>query len=124
MHFVKNIYIYIYTYRSMYILTFCHSDVTFKVQNAEFKAHRAILWARSTWFRSLIGERWHANAPSVDVRDIDPEVFSTLLDFMYTDRCALSFTCLLPNGLLVWWLTDDVVYVYVALMSLLLRGCW
>nr|XP_051195395.1 BTB/POZ and MATH domain-containing protein 5-like [Lolium perenne] len=67
------------------------ADITFEVGGYKFAAHRIVLAARSTVFKAqLFGAMDEgATAPSVlKINDIEANVFSTLLTFIYTDAVA------------------------------------
>ncbi|XP_047079104.1 BTB/POZ and MATH domain-containing protein 3-like [Lolium rigidum] len=73
------------------LLTKEGADITFEVGGKKFAAHRIVLAARSTVFKAqLFGAMDEgATAPSVlKINDIEANVFSTLLTFIYTDAVA------------------------------------
>ncbi|KAF7068391.1 hypothetical protein CFC21_074163 [Triticum aestivum] len=67
-------------------------DVTFCVRRKTMRAHRSILAARSPVFKAeLFGSMKEARMPRrVTIKDMQPDVFSALLHFIYTDS--------LPDG--------------------------
>ncbi|XP_062201518.1 BTB/POZ and MATH domain-containing protein 2-like [Phragmites australis] len=64
------------------------ADITFQVAGETFSAHRCILAARSPVFKAeFYGAMRESTATGVCVRidDMEPQVFSALLNFIYTD---------------------------------------
>ncbi|XBI20530.1 BTB/POZ and MATH domain-containing protein 1-like [Aegilops tauschii subsp. strangulata] len=63
------------------------TDVTFVVSGEKFAAHRCVLAARSAVLKAeLFGSMKESTIASViDVEDVEPRVFSALLNFIYTD---------------------------------------
>ncbi|GJN15682.1 hypothetical protein PR202_gb02618 [Eleusine coracana subsp. coracana] len=62
------------------------SDVMFSVSSETFRAHRAVLAARSPVFKAqLFGPMKDAKAPCIELPEIKPATFKILLQFMYTD---------------------------------------
>ncbi|KAL6661113.1 hypothetical protein ACP70R_000497 [Stipagrostis hirtigluma subsp. patula] len=62
------------------------SDVSFLVGGETFRAHRAVLAARSPVFKAqLLGSMADAKMHSITLHDIQPATFQILLRFMYTD---------------------------------------
>ncbi|CAN6297778.1 unnamed protein product [Urochloa humidicola] len=62
------------------------SDVSFIVNGEMFHAHRAVLAARSPFFKAeLFGAMVDATMPSITLHDIEPAAFKVMLRFMYTD---------------------------------------
>ncbi|CAN6318398.1 unnamed protein product [Urochloa humidicola] len=65
------------------------ADVTFQVAGETFKAHRLILAARSPVFKAELSGRMKestATADCIQIDDMLPQVFQTLLHFVYTDQ--------------------------------------
>lgn len=63
------------------------SDVTFNVRGQKLAAHKAILSARSPVFAAMFQHQTKENVTgSVDVHDIEPEVFNIMLRYIYTGQ--------------------------------------
>ncbi|KAM3413364.1 hypothetical protein ACQJBY_004505 [Aegilops geniculata] len=69
------------------------ADLTFQVGGQSFSAHRCVLAARSSVFKAeLLGamkEGCPAASP-IKIRDMEADVFKSLLHFMYTDAVPLT----------------------------------
>ncbi|XP_044384571.1 BTB/POZ and MATH domain-containing protein 3 [Triticum aestivum] len=62
------------------------ADVAFQVGGETFAAHRCVLAARSTVFMSqLFGPMKDASNSVIQIKDMEPKVFTALLSFIYTD---------------------------------------
>nr|TKW11276.1 hypothetical protein SEVIR_6G222500v2 [Setaria viridis] len=62
------------------------SDVSFTVGSEKFRAHRAVLAARSPVFKAqLLGSMAEAKMRCISLHGITPATFQILLRFMYTD---------------------------------------
>jgi speckle-type POZ protein len=63
------------------------TDVTFKVGEETFVAHRCVLAARSAVFKAELFGRMKEGAIGsvIEVEDMEASVFRALLDFVYTD---------------------------------------
>jgi speckle-type POZ protein len=62
------------------------SDVSFYVGGETFRAHRAILAARSPVFKAqLLGSMADAKMERITLHGVEPVAFRILLQFMYTD---------------------------------------
>ncbi|WVZ92097.1 hypothetical protein U9M48_038187 [Paspalum notatum var. saurae] len=62
------------------------SDVSFTIDGETFRAHRAVLAARSPVFRAeLLGSMAEAKMSSIAVQGIAPATFKAMLQYMYTD---------------------------------------
>ncbi|XP_012282292.1 speckle-type POZ protein [Orussus abietinus] len=58
-------------------------DVTFRVQGTEIPAHRAVLKKSSSYFHGIFTNGMQEEQGVVDVADVDVEIFSELLNFVY-----------------------------------------
>lgn len=62
------------------------SDVVFEVGEERFSAHRCVLAARSSVFKAeLLGTMKEKADGAIQVDDMEPGVFKSLLHFIYTD---------------------------------------
>lgn len=63
------------------------ADVSFSVQGETIKAHKAVLGARSTYFKAMLDpDKWGEGASNqVEVADVKPKIFKDLLRCLYTD---------------------------------------
>lgn len=59
-------------------------DVVFNVSGRQFRAHKAVLAARSPLFASLFQPEARRPPLRIDVADVDAVVFDRLLRFIYT----------------------------------------
>lgn len=67
------------------------SDVTIYANGKEFKAHKAILAARSPMFRGMFShDMKETKFNRVEVTDVDPDVLEEMLRFIYTGRTSLE----------------------------------
>ncbi|XP_049796916.1 speckle-type POZ protein-like isoform X2 [Schistocerca nitens] len=67
------------------------ADVTITVGDSTLRAHRAILVARSPVFAAMMAhDCLEASSGHITVTDIEPEVLSQLLVFLYTDEAQLE----------------------------------
>ncbi|KAM3195118.1 hypothetical protein ACQJBY_071278 [Aegilops geniculata] len=72
------------------------ADVTFHVGGDKFSAHRSVLAARSSVFKAeLLGSMMEnaANDPVVEIKDMESNVFKSLLHFIYTDDSPSEMAC-------------------------------
>ena len=70
-------------------MTLC--DVTFVVDKKEFQAHKAILAARSPVFAAMFQhDMKEAALNRVNIVDVEPDIFQTVLRFIYTDQVGLT----------------------------------
>jgi speckle-type POZ protein len=70
------------------------ADVTFVVNNERIPAHRIILAARSTYFRTMFssGMKEAQKGNDIIVQDTSPAAFRALLRYLYTDELAFDDT--------------------------------
>ena len=67
------------------------SDVTIVANEREFKAHKAILAARSPMFRGMFShDMKETKFNRVEVTDVDPDVLEEMLRFIYTGKSMLE----------------------------------
>ncbi|EAA04341.3 AGAP006870-PA [Anopheles gambiae str. PEST] len=67
-----------------------YSDVTFLVQNEQIPAHRAILAARSEYFRALLYDGLKESNQSKITLDVSSTAFKQLLRYIYTGSSELK----------------------------------
>lgn len=60
---------------------FC--DVTFNVNGTKFRAHKLILSSRCQYFESMFSKWEETNQPEIELKDVDPSTFNTVLEFLY-----------------------------------------
>ena len=60
------------------------TDVIFKVQDKEYKAHKAILSARSAIFKAMFNGKFTEAKSPIELRDQSPQTFKQLLTYLYT----------------------------------------
>ena len=64
-----------------------NADVTFKVKEEKFPAHKIILSARSKYFANMFkSEMTESVTNEVEVTDIEPRVFKGMLEFLYSGK--------------------------------------
>ncbi|MGH0145352.1 UNVERIFIED_CONTAM: hypothetical protein FKN15_010958 [Acipenser sinensis] len=67
------------------------SDVTLCVASREFHCHRSVLALCSLYFHSMFsGDFVESIAARVELRDVDPDVLDTILDFAYTGKLTIN----------------------------------
>lgn len=67
------------------------SDVTIYASGREFKAHKAILAARSPMFRGMFShDMKETKYNRVEVEDVEPDVLEEMLRFVYTGKTCLE----------------------------------
>jgi len=65
------------------------SDVTIKVQETEFRVHKAILAARAPLFAAMLEYDAQVRGEScIQISDLDPDVVRELLRFIYSGRAS------------------------------------
>ncbi|CAD6204159.1 GSCOCG00009892001-RA-CDS [Cotesia congregata] len=70
-------------------------DITIKVGDKKFEAHKVILIARSSVFNAMFSHDMKENKENeVTIPDINPEIFKKVLDYIYIDKAEdlFSFT--------------------------------
>ncbi|VAI82978.1 unnamed protein product [Triticum turgidum subsp. durum] len=70
------------------------ADVTFHVGEEKFLAHRSVLAARSSVFKAeLLGSMMENAGDPVEIKDMESDVFKSLLHFIYTDDSPSEMAC-------------------------------
>jgi len=71
--------------------TMHNSDVCFRVEDQEIRAHKFILISRSPVFTAMFDQQMtESQTEIVDIADISPHTFRSVLYFMYTDKVKLE----------------------------------
>jgi len=71
--------------------TMHNSDVCFRVDDQEIRAHKSILISRSPVFTAMFDHQMKENQTRVvEIVDINPDTFRSVLYFMYTDKVQLK----------------------------------
>lgn len=66
-------------------------DVTLSAGGRDFPCHRAVLALCSMYFRSMFsGDFVESISARVELRDVDPDVLNSLLDFAYTGKLTIN----------------------------------
>eukprot|EP00823_Brevimastigomonas_motovehiculus_P005607 TRINITY_DN4179_c0_g1_i1.p1 TRINITY_DN4179_c0_g1~~TRINITY_DN4179_c0_g1_i1.p1 ORF type:complete len:775 (+),score=229.40 TRINITY_DN4179_c0_g1_i1:61-2385(+) len=71
------------------------SDVIFTVGSKDdkktFKCHKSILASRSSVFAAMFFHTWkESKQTEIEVTDLSPKTFATMLQMIYTDKCKLD----------------------------------
>lgn len=67
------------------------SDITIEAKGVNFKAHKAILIARSEYFRAMLSHNTiEANTGRIEVSDIEAQVMRAVLKFIYSGNIELN----------------------------------
>ncbi|PAA69568.1 hypothetical protein BOX15_Mlig017401g2, partial [Macrostomum lignano] len=67
------------------------SDVTFRVDGRDIRAHRSLLRIRCRHFRSMLSDSWSEHRQEViEVRDYSYSVYRAFLEYLYSDTVCLS----------------------------------
>ncbi|KAF7068166.1 hypothetical protein CFC21_073942 [Triticum aestivum] len=79
------------------------ADLTFQVGGQTLSAHRCVLAARSSVFKAeLLGSMQESSAASpIEIRDMEADVFKSLLHFIYTDSVRPVLDVVMASHLLV-----------------------
>lgn len=64
-------------------------DVVFKVMDRYFPAHRSIIASRSEKLKNMIRKE---NCSTIELKDVNPDIFRQMLLFIYTGNCDLLST--------------------------------
>ncbi|KAL6093493.1 hypothetical protein STEG23_030055 [Scotinomys teguina] len=65
----------------------CFTDCCLVVAGQEFRAHKAILAARSPVFRAMFEHDMEEKRKNrVDIDDLEPQIFKTMMNFIYTGK--------------------------------------
>ncbi len=76
------------TIKSLYNNDDAFSDLTIKCADETFKAHKVILVSQSPVFRKMFEiDMKEKRSDTVEISDLDPEVLSDLLAYLYTGNC-------------------------------------
>jgi hypothetical protein len=68
-------------------------DITLIVQGVEIKAHKLVLAANSHYFRSMFtGDMLESRSSVVELKDVEPEAISLLVQYSYTSRLEITST--------------------------------
>jgi len=62
------------------------TDVTFLVQGNAIKGHRIVVMS----YGGMLQELLEANAGQIEIEDITPQTFKTVLEYVYKDVCDIS----------------------------------
>ena len=86
-------------------------DVILEVETMKFYAHKVVLASVSPYFKAMFTHGFHeCNKRTVELKDVHPCIFSTLIDFMYTSEITISdrnVLELLPKA--VMYQMDDII---------------
>ncbi|TRY92490.1 hypothetical protein DNTS_028193, partial [Danionella cerebrum] len=67
-----------------------HTDVTIKVQERDFKAHKIILCGCSPFFRMLFSTQWSRTEDSFSFQEISSDIMSLIIDFAYARPISIT----------------------------------
>ncbi len=82
-HFLKNL--------SEYLDSGTYCDLKFIVGCEKFPCHRIIFASSSPYFQALLTHTFKENnLNSIELRDIEPEIFSLLLHYIYSGQIELD----------------------------------
>ncbi|GFR05821.1 TD and POZ domain-containing protein 3 [Trichonephila clavata] len=63
-------------------------DITFKIDGRSFKAHKAILSARSRVFKTMFESSLTMNVEEIEISDISEETLKEMLNFIYSGEVS------------------------------------
>ena len=82
-HFLKNL--------NEYLNSGTYCDLTFIIGCEKFPCHRIILASSSPYFEALLTHKFKENnLNSIELRDIEPHIFSLLLHYIYSGQIELD----------------------------------
>lgn len=99
------------------------SDVSFRVGETLFHLHRAVLWAQSSWFQTLLSQRWkqlNDDVP-ITISMCSASVFLLLVEYFYSGfvtSCFL-FACLHPSFSVAASITVETAQELLAVADML-----
>jgi hypothetical protein len=68
-----------------------YCDLTFRIGCEQFPCHRIILASSSPYFQALLTHTFKENSlNSIELRDIEPQTFSSLLHYIYSGQIELD----------------------------------
>jgi len=74
-----------------YLISGIYCDLTFIVGCEKFPCHRIILASSSPYFQALLTHTFKENnLNSIELRDIEPQIFSLLLHYIYSGKIELD----------------------------------
>ena len=65
------------------------TDVTLVTGEKELKAHKLILAAQSSFFKTRFEQRWEQSGDRVELNDVSPEILEAVLKYMYTGQVEI-----------------------------------
>eukprot|EP01127_Copromyxa_protea_P013380 TRINITY_DN3591_c0_g1_i7.p1 TRINITY_DN3591_c0_g1~~TRINITY_DN3591_c0_g1_i7.p1 ORF type:complete len:501 (+),score=59.78 TRINITY_DN3591_c0_g1_i7:66-1505(+) len=67
------------------------SDITFRIADLQIPGHKLILQIRSEYFKNMLSSGFRESRDSfIDVHEATPEVFNSVLKFVYTGDCVIQ----------------------------------
>eukprot|EP01100_Stratorugosa_tubuloviscum_P010493 TRINITY_DN450_c1_g1_i1.p1 TRINITY_DN450_c1_g1~~TRINITY_DN450_c1_g1_i1.p1 ORF type:complete len:781 (-),score=362.26 TRINITY_DN450_c1_g1_i1:1129-3471(-) len=90
------------------------SDLTLLVAHDKISVHKAVLWARSEWFKTMLAGGFKENKLNeIRIESIDLEIFKSLIQFMYTGDAEAAHSELVIPLLAIadMFLTKDLKFL-------------